>query len=429
MSDSHDAPSSSNRQELRTLSDLQPDPLNANRGTERGRALLGRSLSTSGAGRSVVADRFGVVIAGNKVVEHAKTLALPIRVVATTGDALVVVQRTDLDLATDPRARALAIADNRVGELDLDWDPGVLEQLRADGLVVQTWWTDAEWTALGGAAIVADPREDETFEPEPTTICRGDLFRLGRHRVLCGDATEAAAVARLLGDTAPVLMVTDPPYGVDYDPTWRHRAFPDQRTAVGRVANDTVVAWPEAFRLFPGDVVYAWHAARATATVATTLEQVGFTLRAQIVWVKQHFALSRGDYHWQHEPCWYAVRRDATSHWQGDRTQSTVWQVPNLNVMGGTRTGEDAPTGHSTQKPVRLFEIPIRNHTTPADAVYDPFVGSGTTLIAAEKTGRTAFVMDLEPRYVQAAITRWERFTGQKADPIPSASRNEADDV
>jgi DNA modification methylase len=145
------------------------------------------------------------------------------------------------------------------------------------------------------------------------------------------------------------------------------------------------------------------------------LETSGFTLRAQIIWVKQHFALSRGDYHWQHEPCWYAVREGATSHWQGDRTQSTVWTVPNLNPMGGTRSADNAPTGHSTQKPVRLFEIPLRNHTTTADAIYDPFAGSGTAIIAAEKTGRAAFAMDLDPRYVQAALTRWETFTGQSA--------------
>ena len=141
-------------------------------------------------------------------------------------------------------------------------------------------------------------------------------------------------------------------------PAWRHRAFPTQRTAVGAVAHDTEAAWPAAFRLFPGDVIYAWHAARATAVVATTLESLKFNLRAQIIWAKQHFALSRGDYHWQHEPCWYAVRRGATSHWQGDRTQTTVWTVPNLNAMGGTRTEENTPTGHGTQKPVRLSRNP-----------------------------------------------------------------------
>jgi DNA modification methylase len=372
----------------------------------------------------VLADRQGVVIAGNKVVEYAKAIGLPIKVVPTSGEALVVVQRTDLELARDPRARALAIADNRVAEVNLDWDSAVLDQLRAEGWEVGPWWTPAEWEELVGVGA-SDSGEDAVLEPQPTTIARGDLFALGRHRLLCGDATNTADVVRLLGNTVPVLMASDPPYGVAYDPAWRHRAFPGQRTAVGAVANDTTAAWPQAFALFPGDVVYAWHAARATATVATMLEETDFELRAQIIWVKQHFALSRGDYHWQHEPAWYAVRRGATSHWQGDRTQSTVWTVPNLNPMGGTRTDENAPTGHSTQKPIRLFEIPIQNHTTAADAVYDPFVGSGTTIMAAEKTGRAAFAMDLDPKYVQVAVTRWERATGQQASRLGGATTTE----
>jgi DNA modification methylase len=152
--------------------------------------------------------------------------------------------------------------------------------------------------------------------------------------------------------------------------------------------------------------------------VATTLTTSGFALRAQIIWVKQHFALSRGDYHWQHEPCWYAVREGATSHWRGDRTQSTVWTVPNLGAVGGTRAGENTPTGHSTQKPIRLFEIPMLNHTTAGEAIYDPFVGSGTALIAAQKLGRVAYAMDLDPAYVQVAINRWEAYTGQSAKRV-----------
>lgn len=403
---------------LRTLADLNADPLNANLGTARGRRALTDSLQAYGAGRSILADRHGTVVAGNKTLEQARALGLPIQVVPTDGGTLVVVQRTDLDLRTDARAKALAIADNRVAELDLDWDPAVLAQLRADGLDVASWWSDAEWATLTAEAPVDDPRADAAIAPGPTTIQRGDLFALGPHRLLCGDATDASDVARLLGDTVPVLMATDPPYGVAYDPSWRHKAFPNQRTAVGAVRGDDQAAWPEAFRLFPGDVIYAWHAARATATVARTLEETGYVLRAQIIWTKQHFALSRGDYHWQHEPCWYAVRAKANAHWQGDRTQTTVWTVPSLNAMGGARTAENAPTGHSTQKPVRLFEIPIRNHTRPGEAVYDPFVGSGTMLLAAEKTGRVAYVMDCDPQYVQVAIRRWEAWTNQSAKPL-----------
>jgi DNA modification methylase len=405
---------------IRTCADVTLDPQNANRGTPRGRAALAESLKQYGPARSVVIDRAGLVVAGNKTIEQAQALGMPLQVIKSDGGVLVVVQRTDLDLQTDPRAKALAIADNRVGELDLVWDPARLEQLRTEGIELGTWWTEQEWATLVGPSA-ANPDEDQVLAPGPTTIRRGDFFTLGAHRLLCGDATDAADVARLLGNVVPVVMATDPPYGDSYDPSWRHRLFPGQRTAVGKVAHDTEALWPAAFDHFPGDVVYAWHAARATGNIATMLETVGFTLRTQIIWVKQHFALSRGDYHWQHEPCWYAVRSGRTSHWQGDRTQSSVWTVPNLNAMGGTRTEENTPTGHGTQKPVRLFEIPLLNHTTAGEAVYDPFLGSGTTLIAAEKLGRVAYAMDVDPQYVQIALTRWETFTGQRARRIGRA--------
>ena len=156
-----------------------------------------------------------------------------------------------------------------------------------------------------------------------------------------------------------------------------------------------------------------WHAALKAPTVAADLEASGFRIRSQIIWVKQHFALSRGDYHWGHEPAWYAVR--GKGQWRGDRRQTTVWEVPNLNPMGGTRAADNAVTGHATQKPVRLFEISITNHIVAGDAIYDPFCGSGTTIVAAEKTGRRCVALEIDPRYVQATVTRWEAFTGEKA--------------
>lgn len=407
----------------RQIDDLTPDPLNANRGTARGQEALAASLQTYGAGRSILADRRGRVIAGNKTLEQAKRLGLPITVVRSDGRALVVVQRQDLDL-DDASARALAIADNRIAELDLAWDPAVLAQLKADGVAMEAFWTGEEWQRLVGDALEADPADVPVLAPAATTIQRGDLFALGRHRLLCGDATDAADVARLLEGASPRLMTTDPPYGVQYDPARRHRAYPRQRTAVGKVLNDDQIAWPEAFQLFPGDIVYVWHAGKFTATVAETLGTTGFEIRSQIVWVKNHFALSRSGYHWAHEPAFYAVRTGASANWQGDRTQSTVWQVPNLNAFGGAKDStDDARTPHSTQKPVRLFEIPFLNHTVIGDAVYDPFVGSGTAVIAAEKTQRTALAMDLDPAYVQVTLTRWETYTGQKATPLTKTRR------
>ena len=400
-----------------TLDDLTSDPQNANRGTSRGLQALGRSLQDLGAGRSVVIDQAGRIIAGNKTVERARALGLPLRVVQTDGRHLVAVQRCDLDLTRDARARSLALADNRIGELDLEWDVDMLLRLQQDGVDLSPWWSDEEFTQLLNArAPVEQADENAVVAPGQTSIQRGDLFAVGRHRLLCGDATAAADVDRLLEGRRPLLMATDPPYGVAYDPAWRHRRAPSQRTAVGRVANDDRADWRSAFELFVGPIAYVWHAALAAATVAGSLTAAGFTLRSQIIWRKQHFVLSRGDYHWAHEPCWYAVRHKGA--WRGDRTQTTVWDVPNLNPMGGLRAGDNAVTGHSTQKPVRLFEVPIVNHTTVRDLLYDPFCGSGTALIAAEKTGRTCLAMDIDPQYVQVAITRWEQFTQQRATSL-----------
>lgn len=280
---------------------------------------------------------------------------------------------------------------------------------------LSAWWTDAEFDTLMSAGATEHPDENAVVAPGPTSIQLGDLFQLGRHRLLCADATSATAVTTVMGDTTPLLMTTDPPYGVGYDPAWRHRCRPEQRTAVGRVLNDDRADWTTAFDLFTGPIAYVWHAGLHAVTVANNLIDAGFTLRSQIIWRKQHFALSRGDYHWGHEPAWYAVRKTKKQIWRGDRTQTTVWEVPNLNPMGGTRTGENAVTGHSTQKPVRLFEIPILNHTMRADVIYDPFCGSGTALIAAEKTGRTCVALEIDPAYVQVAVTRWEQFTKQTA--------------
>ena len=407
------------RATIRSLDDLRPDPLNANRDTDRGREALLRSLRTYGAGRSIVIDKRGHILGGHKTVEQAKRLGLPITVVPTSGQELVVVQRIDLDARTDPRAQELALADNRVAELDLDWDPAVLQQLQQAGVALEAFWTEEEFARLlASTQPDEDPRENAVLEPPTKTRVRpGDLFQLGRHRLSCGDATSADDVARLLDGASPVLMTTDPPYGVNYQPAFRHRAYPGQRTAVGRVANDTQADWAAAYALFSGDVAYVWHAALYADVVMAGLRQAAFEVRSQIIWAKPTFVLGRGAYHWQHEPAWFAVRRGRSARWLGDRRQSTVWDVPNLNPIGGSRTADNTPTGHSTQKPVRVFEIPMLNHTTARDAIYDPFVGSGTTLIAGEKLRRTVYAMDVDPIYVEVALRRWETFTGTKATP------------
>ena len=260
-------------------------------------------------------------------------------------------------------------------------------------------------------------KDDETgggiSDSKTAPITRlGDLWICGAHRVLCGDCTSADAVSRLLELTLPVLMVTDPPYGVEYDPNWREQAGLGRQRQTGAVANDHQADWVDAYRLFPGDVAYVWHAGVHAGEVARGLQSCGFTIRSQIIWAKQHFALSRGDYHWQHEPCWYAVREGKSSRWCGNRSQSTLWEVANLNPFGG---GNEETTGHGTQKPIELMRRPILNNSAAGDVIYDPFLGSGTTLIAAEETGRVCCGLDTDPGYVDVIVRRWQKTTGKQA--------------
>ena len=219
---------------VRTLDDLTLDPKNANTGTPRGRQAVEDSLRAHGAGRAVLTDRHGVVIAGNKTVEAAKAQGLSLRVVTTNGRELVVVQREDLDLACDPRAKKLALADNRTAELGLAWDADVLRDLHAAGLDLSGFWTPEEFAALVGEPTPGQTDANAVVAPGPTDIVRGDLFALGRHRLLCGDATADSDVARVLDGATPHLMVTDPPYGVDYTPHWRHDAYPVVALSRGR---------------------------------------------------------------------------------------------------------------------------------------------------------------------------------------------------
>jgi DNA modification methylase len=200
-------------------------------------------------------------------------------------------------------------------------------------------------------------------------------------------------------------MVTDPPYGVEYDPAWRHRLGVNKSLKRGKVRNDERADWGPAWALFPGEIAYVWHGALHATTVAESLATCGFTIRAQIVWAKERLVMSRGDYHWQHEPCWYAVRKKG--NWTGDRKQTTLWTIPS--------GGQDAETKHSTQKPVECMRRPILNNSNPGQAVYDPFLGSGTTLMAAQTVGRVCLGIELDPLYVDVAVQRWQAFTGEGA--------------
>ena len=256
---------------------------------------------------------------------------------------------------------------------------------------------------------MTDPDDVPEAPAEPVTML-GDVWVLGGHRLACGDSTNADTVQKLLGGVRPHLMVTDPPYGVEYDANWRNeRARTCEgmgNRAVGKVLNDDQANWREAWALFSGDVAYVWHADLRARQVVESLEAAGFEMRAQIIWAKQQFAVGRGDYHFKHEPCWYAVRKGKRGHWAADRKQTTLWDIDKP---------QKSETGHSTQKPIECMKRPIENNSKPGDAVYEPFSGSGTTIIAGEMTGRRVFAIELSPAYVDVAIIRWQGFVGQKA--------------
>lgn len=267
--------------------------------------------------------------------------------------------------------------------------------------------------------LLAPIFDEQTLESLPTppnvaVTVRGDLWICGKHRVLCGDSTQAADVTRLCGSSVPVLMITDPPYGVGYDPQWREQAGLGAQRQTGTVQNDDRVDWCEAFELFSGGVAYVWHAGVYAGEVADSLKRAGFRIRSQIIWGKQHFVLSRGHYHWQHEPCWYAVREGHSARWYGDRKQSTLWQVSNLNPFGQRESGETV-TGHGTQKPVEVMRRPMLNHTERGEIVYDPFLGSGSTVVAAEDSGRMCYGVEIDPVYVDMIVLRWQTLTGEAA--------------
>jgi len=386
------------------LDRLLPYAANARTHPDEQVAQIAGSIAEFGFNVPCLVDERGVLVAG-----HGRLLAAQ-----RLGLSQVPVIR--LDHLTDAQARAYRIADNQIA-LNSGWDDALLSaevaRLKEDGVDLELlgFPEDELDRLLDGLDGEKGGNEDEDIVPEPpeTPISRsGDLWILGRHRLLCGDATRASDVARLLGDVRPHLMVTDPPYGVDYDPSWRNDAGVSATTRTGRVSNDDRADWREAWALFPGDVAYVWHAGVHARTVAESLDASGFPIRSQIIWSKSRFVLGRGDYHWQHEPCFYAVRKGATGHWQGARDQSTVWTI-------GGGGDEDTATVHGTQKPVECMRRPMINNSERGDAVYEPFAGSGTTLIAAESIERRCFAIEIDPRYCDVIIERWQSFTGAKA--------------
>ncbi|WP_043836225.1 site-specific DNA-methyltransferase [Muricoccus aerilatus] len=383
------------------VSELVPYARNARTHSQAQVVQIAASIREFGFTNPILVDGERGVIAG-----HGRLLAARLL-------GMMQVPTLELSHLSPAQRRAYILADNRLA-LSAGWDDELLRMelgdLQAEGFDLALTGFDE----LEIAGFLADPTsgltDPDAVPPVPDVpVSRlGDVWLLGRHRLVCGDCTDPGVVSTVLGGVRPHLMVTDPPYGVEYDPAWRNEALDNSKTArTGKVLNDHRADWREAWALFPGDVAYVWHGALHASTVAESLTASGFSIRAQIIWAKERLVLSRGHYHWQHEPCWYAVREGAKGHWAGDRKQTTLWSIPSRD--------QDADTVHGTQKPVECMRRPIENNSSPGQAVYEPFSGSGTTLIAAEMAGRACHAVELSPAYVDVAALRWQAFTGQEA--------------
>lgn len=386
------------------MASLIPYARNARTHSDDQVAQIAASIREWGWTTPVLVDEAGGIIAGHGRVMAARKLGLaevPVMVAAGWSEA---------------QRRAYVLADNKLA-LNAGWDTDLLKvelgELQEGGFDLGlTGFSGDELAALMAEALPGLTDPDEVPEPPAAPVTAlGDVWVLGRHRIVCGDCTDALVVEKALNGVKPHLMVTDPPYGVVYDADWRNKAMradgsPINGRAVGKVLNDDKADWSDAWALFPGDVAYVWHAGLFAGVVADSLTASDFALRSQIIWAKSNFAIGRGDYHWHHEPCWYAVRKGKAGHYTGDRKQTTLWQIPKP---------AKSETGHSTQKPVECMKRPIENNSSPGQAVYEPFSGSGTTIIAAEMTGRACHAIELNPAYVDVAVKRWQDFTGQQA--------------
>lgn len=417
--------------ERRPIEALVPHRNNARTHSPEQVEQIAASIREWGWTMPVLIDEENLIIAGHGRAMAAKLIGaeeVPVIVAAGWSEA---------------QKRAYALADNKLPE-NAGWDRDLLKvevsglgELGFD-LSLAGFSGDEVAAALAWGKVGQTDPDEVPPEPAVPAAETGDVWLLGPHRLVCGDCTDEGVVRACLGQETPHLMVTDPPYGVEYDPNWRNEAA---RTsvgmgnraigagAVGKVRNDDRADWREAWSLFSGSVAYVWHGGLHSVTAGQSLAAARFRLRAHIVWVKTRHVIGRGNYHWQHEEAIYAARDDGgedhwqdrfepeheiasyvarvgeTAQWVGGRRQSTVWQIENVKN----------DTGHGTQKPVECMRRPILNNSKPGDAVYDPFVGSGTTIIAAEMTGRRCFAIEIDPVYVDVAVKRWENFSGQHA--------------
>jgi DNA modification methylase len=387
------------------MDDLRPDARNANRGTTRGAAMLEKSLRKHGAGRSILVDREGRVIAGNKTLENAQNAGMKeIIVVPSDGTKLVVVQRTDLDLSKDKSAKELAVADNRVSELSLEWNEEVLAGLK-DEIELGEFFNEAELRNLigdpEGDGDVPNAQFDRADELQAKwSTAAGQLWAMGKHLLICGDSTDAAVISALMNGEKAEMCFTDPPWNVaiggDNNPRHRQRKGlqNDSMSQAGFAQFLNAIA-RGIERAVAGDV-YCIMGCEQWPTLDAALRAAELHWSATVIWAKDLFVLGRSKYHRRYEPIWYGWPEGGKSSYCGGRDQDDVWEIPR------PRTSEE----HPTMKPIELVTRAIRNSSAHTGLVFDPFNGSGTTLLAAEKSGRVARCAEIDPRFVAVCLER-----------------------
>ena len=380
------------------VSDLIPYVNNARTHSDDQVIKLASSIKEYGFIAPIVISEDGGVLAGHGRLLAAKRLGI---------EEVPCVVESHL---TEIQKKGYILADNRLS-LDAGWDDELLKielQTLKDNDVdlALTGFDEEEINNLLGMndnVVESTTKHDDPVkidkDVEPTTKL-GDLIILGEHRLICGDCTDQNVVNRLFGDDKPNLMVTDPPYGVNYEPR-------ETGGRMGKVLNDDKDDWTDAYKLFPGTIAYIWHPDIHSDVFFANLRSCGFTINSIIIWNKSQFVFGMGDYHWKHESCVYATK--GPHNWQGGRNQTTVWDIPVIRAL------DEGEWGHGTQKPIECMKRPIENNTVLGEYVYDPFCGSGTTIIAAERTGRKCLACELNPIYCDAIIKRWEAEAGRKA--------------
>ena len=380
------------------ISEIHEDPANSRKHGERNLATITASLTQFGQVEPLVVQKStGRVVGGNG------------RLAAMRKMGLQEVDIVEVDL-TDVQAASLGIALNRTAEL-AEWDLEALARtvsgIKEDVDLASLGWDPNELEQLLGVAgnkLLTDP--DAVPEILPTAVSQpGDLWRLGDHVVLCGDSTDPKALERLLEGRKADMAFTDPPWnvaiGLDSNP--RHRQRPGLANDDLSQADFSGFLTALATQLFThcvGDV-YCVMGCQQWPAIDLALRQAGFHWSATVIWAKDLFVLGRSNYHRQYEPIWYGWPEGSASTFRGGRDQSDLWEIPR------PRRSEE----HPTMKPVALVNRAIGNSSGPGATVLDPFLGSGTTLIACEELGRRCVGLELEPRYVDVIVKRWAQAT------------------